>query len=139
MTNVKKRDRWESSSDEEDDYEHRNKVASSNLTSKITVRSTTSLETVNQNQNLSATNNNDPDVELALKGNDLKSTDSDANAGKDDGEKTSQDPLPLYNPLLSGCRLVYDSYERLARLDEGTYVSSLGIFSRSYKFRSLSS
>jgi len=26
-----------------------------------------------------------------------------------------------HNPLLQGCRLVYDCYERLARLDEGTY------------------
>uniref|UniRef100_A0A7S4JTD8 Cyclin-dependent kinase 2 homolog n=3 Tax=Odontella aurita TaxID=265563 RepID=A0A7S4JTD8_9STRA len=29
--------------------------------------------------------------------------------------------LPKHNPLLSGCRSVYSCYERLARLDEGTY------------------
>lgn len=29
--------------------------------------------------------------------------------------------LPKHNPLTSGCRSVYDCYERLARLDEGTY------------------
>lgn len=29
--------------------------------------------------------------------------------------------LPLHNPLLQGCRSVYDSYERVSRLDEGTY------------------
>lgn len=29
--------------------------------------------------------------------------------------------LPLHNPLLDGCRLVYDSYERLDRISEGTY------------------
>lgn len=27
----------------------------------------------------------------------------------------------LHNPLLQGCRSVYDSYERLSHLDEGTY------------------
>lgn len=29
--------------------------------------------------------------------------------------------MTRHNPLLQGCRLVYDCYERLARLDEGTY------------------
>lgn len=29
--------------------------------------------------------------------------------------------LPKHNPLTSGCRSVYDCYERIARLDEGTY------------------
>jgi cell division cycle 2-like protein len=29
--------------------------------------------------------------------------------------------LRLHNPLLHGCRSVYDSYERLSHLDEGTY------------------
>jgi len=29
--------------------------------------------------------------------------------------------LPIHNPLTQGCRSVYDSYERLERLDEGTY------------------
>ncbi len=30
-------------------------------------------------------------------------------------------PPNFHNPLLHGCRSVYDSYERLGRLDEGTY------------------
>jgi cell division cycle 2-like len=34
---------------------------------------------------------------------------------------TNSPSLPLYNPLLRGCRLVYDSFERLKRLEEGTY------------------
>lgn len=38
----------------------------------------------------------------------------------------SKQPVPppgflLHNPLLQGCRSVYDSYERLDHLDEGTY------------------
>jgi len=28
---------------------------------------------------------------------------------------------PLHNPLLQGCRSVYDTYDRIARLSEGTY------------------
>mmetsp|Transcript_22161 Transcript_22161/g.44832 ORF Transcript_22161/g.44832 Transcript_22161/m.44832 type:complete len:416 (-) Transcript_22161:120-1367(-) len=32
-----------------------------------------------------------------------------------------EDSLPRHNPLLSGCRSVYSCYERLSRLDEGTY------------------
>lgn len=28
---------------------------------------------------------------------------------------------PLHNPLLMGCRLVYDTYDRIARISEGTY------------------
>lgn len=38
--------------------------------------------------------------------------------------KTKVSPPPgfrLHNPLLQGCRSVYDSYERLSHLDEGTY------------------
>jgi len=36
--------------------------------------------------------------------------------------KTSQVQLPpLHNPLLQGCRSVYDTYDRIARLSEGSY------------------
>ena len=40
-------------------------------------------------------------------------------------ESSVSPTLPLHNPLLSGCRSVYDSYERIARLDEGTYGGKL--------------
>jgi cell division cycle 2-like len=33
----------------------------------------------------------------------------------------NQPALPLHNPLLQGCRSVYDTYDRIARLSEGTY------------------
>ena len=36
-------------------------------------------------------------------------------------EKTKEPGFPLHNPLLSGCRSVYDSYERLDRISEGAY------------------
>lgn len=35
--------------------------------------------------------------------------------------KDQSPKLPLHNPLTQGCRKVYDVYERLARLSEGTY------------------
>jgi cell division cycle 2-like protein len=42
-------------------------------------------------------------------------------------QQQQQDPtqptsrFPLHNPLLQGCRSVYDTYERIARVSEGTY------------------
>lgn len=35
--------------------------------------------------------------------------------------KESKPKYPLHNPLTQGCRSVYDTYERLARVSEGTY------------------
>ena len=42
------------------------------------------------------------------------------------GEDKRRPPFPppgfrVHNPLLNGCRSVYDAYERLSHLDEGTY------------------
>ena len=36
-------------------------------------------------------------------------------------KEVSKLSFPAHNPLLQGCRSVYDCYERLDRLDEGTY------------------
>lgn len=36
-------------------------------------------------------------------------------------KKSDTPSKPLYNPLLQGCRSVYDCYERLDKIDEGTY------------------
>jgi len=36
-------------------------------------------------------------------------------------ESQSSSSIRIHNPLLSGCRSVYDSYERLNKIDEGTY------------------
>ena len=40
---------------------------------------------------------------------------------KEKGLSSEFPTLPSYNPLLSGCRSVYDSYERLDRISEGAY------------------
>lgn len=46
-----------------------------------------------------------------------KTTAASATATADD--VTSR--LPLHNPLLQGCRLVYDTYDRIAHVSEGSY------------------
>ena len=43
---------------------------------------------------------------------------------KDETSKLKQEEKEIFrshNPLLQGCRSVYDTYERLARISEGTY------------------
>lgn len=50
--------------------------------------------------------------------------DKDAEPEKVEAGDESKQPPPgyhLHNPLLHGCRSVYESYERLGHLDEGTY------------------
>ena len=39
----------------------------------------------------------------------------------DDTERAQSSILPKHNPLIRGCRSVYDCYERISHLDEGTY------------------
>jgi len=44
-----------------------------------------------------------------------------AAAAKTTESSSSSSNLPLHNPLLQGCRSVYDTYERIERVSEGTY------------------
>ena len=56
--------------------------------------------------------------------NKKKSQASDAKSTKvaEAAPKEAEENLPpLHNPLLQGCRSVYDTYDRIARLSEGTY------------------
>eukprot|EP00980_Cylindrotheca_fusiformis_P010861 scaffold2462_cov127-Cylindrotheca_fusiformis.AAC.18 len=51
---------------------------------------------------------------------------TDNNGGDDQSQLTGQEEskktkYPLHNPLLQGCRSVYDTYERIDRVSEGTY------------------
>jgi cell division cycle 2-like len=78
--NSKKRDRWDSSSDEEGE---------------------TAIEQ-QPKEPLSSTSDK-PAATLPAK------------------EKRQVSGLPTHNPLLHGCRSVYDTYERLDRVSEGTY------------------
>jgi cell division cycle 2-like protein len=93
MSSGRKRDRWDSSSDEEEGG------GRSGVKSELSAGET------------KKTNTSSSPVVTA---------DTDAEA-----EAQSQSTVLLavrkHNPLLQGCRLVYSSYERIARLDEGTY------------------
>jgi len=129
-SSTRKRDRWDSSSDDEDDNQHSEKVtkklaknnptggANENEASAIDNFSSSGIgseDIIKRNLSLDQTKNrgmieNDKQIYNVSVSNDTKDVSSFPN-------------LPRHNPLLSGCRLVYDSYERLKRLDEGTYVS----------------
>lgn len=91
MAAGEKRDRWESSSDEEEGQDNQphaeeaSEKSSSVPTSKI--------------------------AEILTTGETAQS----------ERDVVAPQQLQRHNPLLQGCRSVYDSFERLDRLDEGTY------------------
>jgi len=110
----RKRDRWDSSSEEEDDYQ-----APSHPFQNKKDNNNTPISSGNKLQSKSQASK-----ELNLDNTDnTKVVDNDTTTPSDQRVVTAPnlDGLRRHNPLLSGCRLVYDSYERLARLDEGTY------------------
>jgi cell division cycle 2-like len=97
MNNPKKRDRWASSSEDDEDDEK---------TKQGTVR-----HPPNVPQQESSSNSECTPKDLA-NGKSNTSNDKDNNRSKN---------VNYYNPLLSGCRLVHTTYERLERISEGTY------------------
>ncbi len=106
----RKRDRWDSSSEDEDRTNHHSITTTKNKNGNTgdNAKSTTIAASSNSNTELDTTS-------AVLKG-----------GNNDTIQKTtltSPPPpkFPLHNPLLQGCRSVYDCYERLDRLDEGTY------------------
>jgi cell division cycle 2-like protein len=82
-----KRDRWESSSDEEGD--------SKRPTSK------TAPDSSHHTQHSKKQGQPPPTIQIAA--------------------DSSLSLLPHHNPLLQGCRSVYDTYDRIARVSEGAY------------------
>ncbi|KAG7342931.1 serine/threonine protein kinase [Nitzschia inconspicua] len=90
----KKRDRWDSSSEDETDDNNTKSKGKDNKSSK---RKPTS---------------NDPATPYSKKKDVLSSINQDT---------PPRLSVPLHNPLLQGCRAVYDTYDRIARLSEGTY------------------
>ena len=80
-----KRDRWDSSSDEEGDNAKKKPQASA-------------LSTKNDDNNIQT-----------------------ATTTTTNPQPTTATTLPTHNPLLQGCRSVYDTYERIDRVSEGTY------------------
>jgi len=115
-TMIRKRDRWDSSSEDEE-----NQVLS-RLPSKIHKDnlSNTSIRDNKPGSKLQTSRELKKDDTVS---GDLKVDDADITVNGDERGITAPnvDLLPKHNPLLSGCRSVYNCYERLARLDEGTY------------------
>ena len=100
----RKRDRWDSSSDEEDDVKPDVKISQPSTYQEYeNIDSLTASSQMGQIKELQSdgTNNN--------------------NQNNNDGD-TQQTPtissLPTHNPLLMGCRSVYSCYERLAHFVE---------------------
>ena len=113
MTN-KKRDRWESSSSED---ENENEALDTN---KNKSSRTTKLQTHTSGNNIpfATSGRSKIDDDSSRVEQNQKSL-----IPPNDPTRTGTHNLSVYshNPLLRGCRSVYDSYERLERIDEGTY------------------
>ena len=100
MSSGRKRDRWDSSSDEEEGGE-RNGGPGSFSGGETKKTNTSSL----------------PDAKVIT----ADSCTADADAHSPHSQSMAAPAVRKHNPLLQGCRLVYNSYDRIARLDEGTY------------------
>mmetsp|Transcript_5240 Transcript_5240/g.5980 ORF Transcript_5240/g.5980 Transcript_5240/m.5980 type:complete len:420 (-) Transcript_5240:40-1299(-) len=118
----KKRDRWDSSSDEDDD-ENTNQA-------KIhpPQRKEPSLDKHITNKDNAVDGDVTPNPEEILKSHPQHLQESsevipDATLDSVDKPKISgrKQFISGYNPLINGCRLVYDTYERISRVEEGTY------------------
>lgn len=94
-----KRDRWDSSSDEED----------SNKTGHDAIQ-----------KGVAAVNSDKNEQKSIVLVSTVESSSKNREGNGRDEVRVSL-TLPKHNPLLQGCRSVYDCYERIARLDEGTY------------------
>lgn len=107
----RKRDRWDSSSEDEDNDENKTSFNTKNGSGTYTDR-----KTINGNiQNKSESDSKEDQQQCC-------------STNLSNVENMESQPTPissknyaLHNPLLQGCRSVYDCYERLDRLDEGTY------------------
>ena len=110
-----KRDRW--SSDDEDEQEGGRDVSSSSSSKGQTISSSTTIKTTEQSSC----------APIKSEQQSEKNGDITSNGSSSDTTQTqlaALTPPPgyrLHNPLLHGCRSVYESYERLSHLDEGTY------------------
>ena len=127
---MKRKDRWDSSSEEEDndkdnesDTSHvkDNESDTSHVKHKTKPLASTDPKS-NHNTTIQASSNH-PIIQRK-NNNHILSTESSSNNRIDHLRSSSESLAPQYkyhNPLLQGCRSVYDSYERLDRIDEGTY------------------
>lgn len=94
----KKRDRWDSSSDEE---EERNEVNRGDHSSGSCAHSELNNKEASTHSSVTVS----------------------APSSRPNHDDNFIRKFRRHNPLLEGCRSVYNSYDRIARVDEGTYVS----------------
>lgn len=121
----RKRDRWDSSSDEEEENDRQDdfqvqkgdQIKSQSLQSNISSKK----ETVSSlDHPPPPVHGNDQDDGPIMESKHTNETSIQNLDNKNNSHELSKN-LRIHNPLLHGCRSVYDCYERLARLDEGTY------------------
>ena len=111
----RKRDRWDSSSDEDDDVKP----------SVQNIQTSRSPENVNVDNSITASSQAGKIKEFQSDGVKEEETINNNHHNNNNNGHCQETPisssLPTHNPLLMGCRSVYSCYERLAHLDEGTY------------------
>eukprot|EP00536_Pseudo-nitzschia_multiseries_P016232 jgi/Psemu1/220638/e_gw1.1051.6.1 len=100
-----KRDRWDSSSSEDEDSGKNQKKSKRKPIAAAAAAIATATATATSSTPAVATT----------------ATETATPGAVGDGRNPEHDRLPLHNPLLQGCRSVYDTYDRIARLSEGTY------------------
>jgi len=112
----KKRNRWDSSSSEEEEEEEENDNNDETFHNGI------SSKHQQQQQQQQHSNRQTATTALSRGNDDNSSTKNDTTTTTTSAaEGGSVVVAALHNPLLEGCRSVYECYERLERLDEGTY------------------
>jgi len=127
MSTSKKRDRWESDDDEEDLV---NKDDRMEITTATTATETT--KNVQKPDSVNLTSSSSSSSMLIQKSESMKNVSSkdnlslireriDLSLSNEAGTRSSISLNNNHNPLLNGCRSVYNSYERLHKIDEGTY------------------
>jgi cell division cycle 2-like len=110
MSSKKQRDRWDSSSEEENDKG--NKTVKSKKPRSNPNSLSADSDAINNLTKLPA---NDDDILVSSTSRLPQLTSSNSIV------QSKMSSLPLHNPLLQGCRSVYGTYDRIGLLSEGTY------------------
>jgi len=110
-----KRDRWESSSEDEED----NKQKALIKDKKYANKGNSGTTDVHQPHH--------PHAVLSREATVVRTTTLSQQQQQQPQQPSAvvttrpESALPLHNPLLQGCRSVYDTYDRISRVSEGTY------------------
>ena len=108
-TKTKKRGRWDDSSDDDDD-DHDN----ANDNAKF-------VEKKKKQTKPQAGQDQDQDQQKLKAGGGSGKTSTLTSVSSSSLPSSSSSNIKIHNPLLDGCRSVYDTYERIEKISEGTY------------------